>query len=197
MTLIAVITAPQPIMTAMAARAGMPALAAVPDGVLDLLISSATEEIDGPTGWLGRSIGEQVLELRASEFPCGGIRLPLPPIGVVQSVTYSDQNGADVVVAPADYSLCDAVLLPAQSWPYGRNVRIRYGAGYAEVPSRIKVAVQLRVGELASQIGRDGTLKKEVVEGVGSFEFDLGISGARSVTSRAVESLLAGLQVWA
>lgn len=198
MTRIAVITAPQPIMTAEQVRAGMPALAGVADAVLDGLIAAATEELDGPTGWLGRSLGAQVLELRASAFPCGGIRLALPPIGAVDAVTYADASGADVVIAQSEYNLCGDVVLPAHSWPAGGNVRVRYSAGYAAdaLPGRIKIAVQLRVGELNMQMQRDGALKKEVVDGVGSFEYEVGSGGARSATSRAVESLLAGLRVW-
>ena len=40
------------------------------DLVLDAMLDTATALIDGPEGWLGRALGEQVLELRAERFPC-------------------------------------------------------------------------------------------------------------------------------
>ncbi|KRE02592.1 hypothetical protein ASE61_15050 [Bosea sp. Root670] len=196
MARIAVITAPQPVMSAVQVRAGMPALAGVDEGVLDALIAAATEELDGPTGWLGRSIGLQTLELRLGAFPCGPIRLPLPPVIEVVSITYTGSGGSNVVMPTTDYDLVGDCIAPKSGWPAGCYIRVRYKAGYDETPSRIKVAVQLRVGELNGQMVHDGLLKKEVVEGVGSFEYDLGGSSQRSATSRAVEALLAGLRVW-
>lgn len=194
MARIAVIEAPAPIMTPERARAGMPALAGVADATLIALIAAATEELDGPAGWLGRAIGRQTLELRRADFPLGGIRLPLPPIVSVASVICS-VDGADIVLPPESYALQGDCVVPVAGWPAGSYVRIRYVAGYDGIPSRISVAVQLRVGELAMQFGRDASLKKEVVEGVGSFEYDVGGGAQRSATSRAVEALLGGLRV--
>lgn len=194
MARVVVITAPAALMTAVQARAGMPALAEVDAAVLDDLIASAADEIGGPTGWLGRSLGVQTLELRLPSFPCGGIALPLMPIVEMVSVTYADAGG-DVVVPPADYEMRTDSLVPKGGWPSGCNVRIRYKAGYDPVPAIIKTAVKLRVGEIAMQFGRDATLRKVVVEGVGSFEYDVGADAKRSATSRAVEALLSGLRV--
>lgn len=174
----------------------MPGLAGMADDVVDALIAAATEELDGPTGWLGRAIGRQTLELRLLGFPCrGGIMLPLPPVASVVSLTYSNGSGGDVAMPPSDIALETDCLVAPVGWPSGENVRIRYVAGYEAVPSRVKVAVQLRVGELAQQMGRDVTLRKEVVEGIGSFEYDTGSDKQRSATSKAVESLLGGLRV--
>jgi hypothetical protein len=194
MARVVVITVPAPIMTAAQAQAGMPALAGVDEGVLVDLVAAASEEIGGPTGWLGRSLGEQTLELRLPAFPCGGIALPLVPIVEMVSITYTDAGG-DVVMPEADYELRTDRVVPKSGWPSGCNVRIQYKAGYNPVPAIIRTAVKLRVGELAMQFGRDATLKKEVVEGVGSFEYDVGADAKRSVTSRAVEALLGGLRV--
>lgn len=193
---IVVIDAPQPIMTAAEARAGLPALGELSDEVIDVLVAAATEELDGPTGWLGRAIGMQLIELQMPAFPaCGAISLPLPPIVEVESIGYRDSTGAAVELHPSDYWVSASRVCPAAHWPSGRDVRVRYRAGYEDIPSRIKVAVQLRVGEMATQLGRDATLKKEVVEGVGSFEFDVGGNDKPSATSRAVETLLGGLRV--
>ena len=189
-----VITAPAPLMTAVQAQAGMPALADLDSGVLDDLIAAAAEEIGGPTGWLGRSLGVQTLELRLPAFPCGRIALPLVPIVEMVSVTYT-AGGSDVVMPGTDYELRTDCVASKNGWPSGCNVRIQYTAGYNPVPAIIKTAVKLRVGEIAMQFGRDATLKKEVVEGVGSFEYDVSADAKRSATSRAVEALLGGLRV--
>ena len=191
---VVVITPPAAIMTAVQAQAGMPALAGLDSGVLDDLIAAAAEEIGGPTGWLGRSLGTQTLELWLPAFPCGGIALPLMPIVEMVSITYA-AAGSDVVMPGAEYELRTDRVFPKTGWPSGCNVRIRYKAGYDPVPAIIKTAVKLRVGEIAMQFGRDATLKKEVVEGVGSFEYDVGADAKRSATSRAVEALLGGLRV--
>lgn len=194
MARIVVIAAPAALMTSEQAQAGMPALAGLDSGVLDDLIATAAEEIGGPTGWLGRSLGVQTLELRLPAFPCGRVVLPLGPIVEMVSVTYAAAGG-DVVVPGAGYELRGDCLHPKSAWPSGCNVRIRYKAGYDPVPAIIRTAVKLRVGEIAMQFGRDATLKKEVVEGVGSFEYDVGTDAKRSATSRAVEALLGGLRV--
>lgn len=198
---IVVIEGPQPIMTAAEARAGMPALSDIADPVVTAWIAAAAAELDGPTGWLGRALGRQTLELQLPAFPardgCRGLRLPLPPIVEIVSVTYFTGD-ADVVCPGSDFQLHGCELFTGSFrtvWPGGRNVRIRYKAGYDEIPPQVKVAVQLRVGEIAMQFGRDATLKKEVVEGVGSFEYDVGSDAKRSATSRAVEALLGGLRV--
>lgn len=189
-----VITPPSAIMAAGQAQAGMPALAGLDSGVLDDLIAAASEEIGGPTGWLGRSLGIQTLELRLPNFLCRGISLPLPPIVEMVSITYA--GGAGDIVLPSDrYALHADRLVPNGAWPSGCSVRIRYKAGYDPVPAIIRTAVKLRVGEIAMQFGRDAALKKEVVEGVGSFEYDVGSNDSRSATSQAVEALLAGLRV--
>lgn len=191
-----VIEAPEPILTADDVRAGMPALAGLGDDLVDGFIAAATEELDGPDGWLGRAIGLQLIELQMPGFAaCEPIRLPLPPIVEVESIGYRGASGAAVEVEPSDYYVSAGRIFPVSSWPSGRDVRVRYRAGYEEIPNRIKIAIQLRVGEMAVQIGRDGSLKKEVVEGVGSFEYDVGGSVERSATSRAVEALLGGLRV--
>lgn len=191
-----VIEAPEPILTADDVRAGVPALAGLGDDLVDGFIAAATEEIDGPDGWLGRAIGLQLIELQLQSFPhCEPIRLPLPPLVEVESIAYRDASGVTEELPPAAYWVSGGLACPKGSWPSGVDVRVRYRAGYEEIPSRIKAAIQLRVGELAVQIGRDGSLKKEVVEGVGSFEYDVGGASERSATSRAVEALLGGLRV--
>lgn len=201
---VVVITPPDPVLTAAAVRAAIPALAGVADGLLDGLIAAATEEIDGPTGWLGRAIGRQTLELRCSAFPCRGewLRLPFPPFVDVTEIAFTAPDGTDGVVASEVYRSRDGSigLAPGQSWSAVAcepdSVRIRYRAGYAPdgIPAKVKSALALRVSELSHAAAADPALKKEVVEGVGSFEWDRSIE--RPAISRAVEALLSGLKVY-
>lgn len=133
------------------------------DALITALIAAATSWIDGPTGWLGRSIGQQTLELRTDGFRAKPLQLPFGPIISVTSVKYLDGEGAEQTVAGADYEkLSDGrvVLAPNASWPstYSNDeaVRVRYVAGYpnvgdpavSTVPEAIKTAVLLMVGYL-------------------------------------------------
>lgn len=97
-----IVEPPEPLLSAEEARAGMPALAALDDGVLDGLIAAATAELDGPSGWLGRSLGLQVVEWQIDAFPCGllPIALPLAPIVEILAVDYDDADGIDVALDP-------------------------------------------------------------------------------------------------
>lgn len=203
MSRVVVAIAPEPILTASEVKAAIPALVGAGDAVLTGLIAAATQQIDGPSGWLGRAIGMQTLELQRCDFPGGNgwIALPYPPtIGVV-SIAYDDTLGVEQTVDPASYHLRGGALALRTGfrWPstFGdpASVRIRYEAGYAEVPALIKTAVQLMVGSLYNLVRSDGPIKKVVVEGVGSKEYDRVVLD--SVTGRAVDALLATLRVWA
>ena len=120
------------------------------DALISDLIASAVEAVDGPTGWLGRALGQQTLELRASHFPgcgfdplCGfdphwhvdarhrfhphEMRLPCPPVQSIVSIGYVDPTGAAVTLDPTTYALfperdCRYVL-PAYGtpWPIARR----------------------------------------------------------------------------
>jgi uncharacterized phiE125 gp8 family phage protein len=124
------------------------------------------------------SIAPQVLELGISRFPVGcgygsgdqsnsGISLRAAPVLGIESVVYTDSDGADQTMDPAGYILDNysqpAVLYPAQgaSWPTAGNVpnavRIRFAAGYslpsdspqdAPLPKSLRHAMLLVLGHL-------------------------------------------------
>ncbi|WP_131193716.1 head-tail connector protein [Lichenihabitans psoromatis] len=124
------------------------------DDLIETLISSAVENVDGATGWLGRALGLQSLALRASHFPGQGydcargfdahwhssdrrrhhlheIRLPCPPVLSVTSIVYADPNGFLVSYDPALYALLPEIdarfVVPAFGtvWP---QTRVQPGA---------------------------------------------------------------------
>ena len=124
------------------------------DGYLEACIAAATDHIDGKDGWLGRALGTQTSDLVLDEFPCEGIRIPLPPL---QSVTYlryvSPETGLETdLTVNTDYQV-DVYSEPgwimpgANGWPAIMDtinaVRVRFVAGYETVPPAIKQAVML------------------------------------------------------
>ncbi len=122
------------------------------DALLQGYIDAACGWIDGPYGWLGRSIGEQTLELRTNVFASCD-RLPYGPVKTISSVKYVDAQGVEQTVDPAAYDVTGGglYLRPGHSWPAHRGdaegVRIRYEAGEEHVPPQVRQAVLLLVGQ--------------------------------------------------
>lgn len=121
---VSVITPPQPIVSWEQADAHLRLDGDVSaKGYVEDLIAVATAWIDGPDGWLGRALGEQVLEavLPSGAWACDR-RLPLPPLVQILSE------------------------VPAESG----FTTVRYRAGYAAdaVPAPIRHAILLMVGHL-------------------------------------------------
>lgn len=203
MSRVVVAVAPAPVLSLADAKAHLRVAGNGDDDMIEALVAAATNQIDGPAGWLGRAIGAQTLELLRDDFPCaaGWIALPCPPVVALVSVTYEDADGIDRTIPLDSLRLRGGTLALAAgaSWPSTsgaiENVRIRYTAGYTAPPPAILAALKLMTGTLYSFARPDPQLKKEVVEGVGSQEFDL--SGSFDLaTNRAVDSLLAPFRVW-
>lgn len=120
---------------------------------VESLVAAATGWLDGPSGWLGRCIGLQTLELVASAF--GADRLPFPPLVEVTGISYLDTDGAQHEMSSGDWvQLLNGSIVP----PMGQNwlavgsspeaVRVVFQAGYpdGQVPAAIKQAILLIVG---------------------------------------------------
>lgn len=136
------------------------------DALIEDCVKAATEELEGVTGWLGRSLVQQTWRLSLPRFPSGPILLPLPPLQGVSSVTYLDKDGVrqtltDTGASPAgeDYRVVtDAeigyvALAPGKRWPTGTvagdAVQVTFVAGYAspaEVPAPIRRWIAGRLG---------------------------------------------------
>ncbi len=131
------------------------------------LVAAATGHIDGPNGWLGRSIGVQTLEASAPTWCVAeNFRLPYPPLISVEQISYRDANRQTVVVSADAYEVVDGLVeaIGEPAWsgahPARSGMRIRYRAGYAPipasgdtpaidtVPAQIKAAILLMVGDL-------------------------------------------------
>lgn len=119
-------------------------------------VAAASGHIDGVGAYLGRAIGQQVLEVRQAQFPAAAFALPFvySPVRAVVSVKYRAASGVEVTMPEGDYQLEDTVLAPVAplTWPAtdcsAGAVKVRYQAGYEEVPAAIVAAVLLMVGDL-------------------------------------------------
>lgn len=148
--------------------AGCPTTNSTGDALLTTLLAAARSEIDGATGWLGRALITQTWDLVLDAFPdatadnpYAAIRVPLPPLVSVTSITYTDTDGVSQTVSASDYDV-DSTSEPGEirpaygeSWPSTRDVRnavtVRFVAGYgaaASVPEPVKLWLRLRVSTL-------------------------------------------------
>lgn len=138
------------------------------DATIAMYIAAARSYVDGEDGFLGRALVTQTWLLTLDEFPEDEIKIPLPPLQSVVSITYDDPDGNSVAVAPADYYVDVAkepgwvVPISGADWPTPLEainaVRIQFVAGYeapggspedltANIPPAIKQGMLLLIGE--------------------------------------------------
>jgi uncharacterized phiE125 gp8 family phage protein len=151
------------------------------DTLIEQFIDAATGHVDGPRGFLGRALIDQTWDLYLDRFPTREIKIPLPPLIELISVTYDDTGGVATILDPSLYSIDDVSepgwIVPVNSsWPStfdGINaVRIRFRAGYVdnsfspaigEVPADIRSAILLYVGSLYAN-------RETIIVGVSAME---------------------------
>lgn len=175
-------------------------------------IAAVTEEIDGPTGWLGRALGPQTLELRLDCFDGREIDLPCPPVIGDVVVKFLDADLVEQTFADAGFELLARGALRLKnsaSWPAtGRHeeaVRIQYRAGYdgediadggtGAVPTRVKQAIIVMVQDLLATKAENLFLRSEEVEGIGTRQFTVS-EQAGAIIRRTADRLLQGLRVY-
>lgn len=147
-----VITPPEPLVSLEDAKDHLRVTTDDEDTLIEGYIAAASAWIDGPGGWLGRSFGEQTLELRGNVFGACD-RLPYGPVKSIVDIKYVDPQGVEQTLAPATYALADGqlVLTHGAAWPSVRGdaagVRVRYLAGEASIPPQVRQAVLLLVGQ--------------------------------------------------
>lgn len=111
--------------------------------IIDLYIKSARMEAEGRTG---RAFITQSHELILDGFPSGrgAIKIPMPPLQSVESITYVDTNGITQTLDPLAYRVIAEMsptcppgnIIPAYglSWPVTRDdvavVSINFTCGY-------------------------------------------------------------------
>ena len=191
---VVVITPPSPVVTMEQAKAHLRVDGTDDDALIMAYVAAATGHIDGPDGWLGRAIGEQVLEAFVDHLGDVAVCLPYPPIVSVEAVRYLDTAGVLQTLAPDRYELIGNSLVTGYrvAWPVTLDrreaARVRYRAGYAfepeadepvdAVPPAIRAAILLMVGDLWSQ--RETTAAQSAVVPM----------------STSVTNLLAPFRIW-
>lgn len=120
--------------------------------LIETYIAAASAWIDGPSGWLGRTIMSQTLELRCNTFS-GAAVLPYGPATEIVSVKYIPTIGVEETLAPATYEIIAGglALKGGSSWPALRGdaegVRIQYKSGEPTAPASVQQAVLLLIGQ--------------------------------------------------
>ncbi|MEM7619771.1 MAG: head-tail connector protein [Pseudomonadota bacterium] len=142
------------------AKAHLRVLHSDEDTLITSLITAAVSYLDGRHGILGRSLITQSWEYRIHCFPYHQvIKIPLPPLRSVVSVTYIDDNGIEQTLSPSQYVVDTSDLVGKIysaydiTWPTTRDepyaVRIAFTSGFgvaADVPAPIKQALLLLIG---------------------------------------------------
>jgi len=125
------------------------------DALLMSLITTARSYCEHYTR---RALAEQTLEVYLDRFTSADpIELPCPPLQSVAEIGIKDSTGVETILSPSDY-LVDADCEPGRvmpasgtNWPvftpYPTSpVRIRFVAGYADLPVSIRLAMLLLIG---------------------------------------------------
>ncbi len=134
------------------------------------LIETATARLDGPKGFLGRALMTQTWDMVLERFPpCTRIiRLPLPPLRSVISITYLDPDGATQTFSADAYRVVPddqggiIALKPSEAWPSvlcgPGAVTIRFVAGYDAVPAEIRSEITAMAADWFDNRDRVGEL---------------------------------------
>lgn len=146
---------------------------------------SYTDEDDDILDWIksarlkaekhtGRSLGTKTLELISDKFPAVDyIEIPKGPVQSVTSIIYTDKEEAEHTFGSDNYVTNLDIVTPiiklkhGKSWPSDTlyptgAIRIRYVAGYTVIPSDIKSAIKLEVGDF--YINRENVTEKQQYE---------------------------------
>lgn len=135
------------------------------DDWIEVAIDAATRAAESVTGRTFEEV-EATAMVRVS-MPCGRLILPHYPIVGMSSVTV---NGVDVdaELDPATGEVWRIAAGRRVPWLPGYPVEIGYTAGYVVPPADVARAVLLIVVDWYRNRGRDGSIRSEEVDGVGS-----------------------------
>jgi uncharacterized phiE125 gp8 family phage protein len=161
--------APAPVLSLEEARLHLRVSAAVTpmpphpdDPLIRVFVATATGDIDGIDGWLGRALVTQSWRLTLDAFPASAIKLPLPPLQRVEQIAYVAPSGAAMTLPASAYRVLTWDSDPGRvepaygtTWPAVRRqaaaVTIDYTCGFgdpAAVPEPIRSYIRLRLGQL-------------------------------------------------
>ena len=141
------------------------------DSLLLSLISTARAYCEHYTR---RALAVQTLEIYLDRFPGNGpIQLPGPPLRSVTEIGYKDTSGDETILSPSTF-LVDTDCEPGRvlptvgtTWPvftpYPTSpIRVRFVAGYADLPAAIRLAMLLLIGHWYENREATGTAGNEI-----------------------------------
>ena len=121
-----------------------------------------------------RALAEQTLEIYLDRFPGqSAIQMPCPPLRSVTEIGYKDSSGNETIIAPSHY-LTDTDCEPGRvlsaigtTWPVftpfpSSPVRIRFVAGYMDLPAAIRLSMLLLIGHWYENREATGTAGNEI-----------------------------------
>jgi uncharacterized phiE125 gp8 family phage protein len=156
------------------------------DDLIQGYLDASIDALNGPEGWLGRTLRPSIVTARIDNFDDGTIRLPLPPVKSIIAVEVMDTPGKWSVVDDATWSFEDGSMdvISRGGWPRpcvsSRGIRVLYKAGYDVLPAPIRAAVLLMVGDL--YMNRETTVPSS--------------NASKVPMSTTVQNLLRGFQVY-
>jgi uncharacterized phiE125 gp8 family phage protein len=118
------------------------------DSVISAFVTAARQYSET---FLRRQLMPATWRMSLDGFPVGDIKVPLPPLQSVTSITYVDGNGTTQTVAPDTYYVDTASqpgrIAPETCCPTTRNqpgaVTVTFVAGYDSVPETINTAIKM------------------------------------------------------
>lgn len=143
----------------------------VEDNLLMSLITTARAYCEQYTR---RALSEQTLEIYLDRFPIqGSIILPCPPLRSVTEIGYKDGSGNETILQTSNTVVdtdCEpGRVMPAfgSTWPVftpfpSSPIRIRFVAGYEDLPAAIRLAMLLLVGHWYENREATGTASIEI-----------------------------------
>lgn len=128
--------------------------------LINAYVDSATDYLDGYGGILCRCLITQSWELSLDGFPAF-IKLPLPPVQSITSITYDHPSGSSIILPESEYLLIGAgsdhaFVSPARgtSWPSAAPgpdaVRVEFVTGYGDDPEDVPAQIRAAILEMVA-----------------------------------------------
>lgn len=120
-----------------------------------LMIAAATDHVEK---YCNTPLALRTVEIKCDSF-ADMARLPVSPVGSIESISYVDAGGsaqtvpADAYELRADGLQAAVVLRGEQSWPTvqtGSRITVTAKVGYSVIPPAIKHAILLYIGDAYS-----------------------------------------------
>ncbi|MBS7696265.1 hypothetical protein [Chelatococcus sp. YT9] len=170
------------------------------DDTLELMMKAARGHVER---YCSIYVPSQTVVVKCDRF-CDFARVPVAPVQSVETITYVDTTGDDQVLDDEAFELrndgmtVSIVPAPGTRWPAiqpGSRIIVRAVVGFETVPAELLSAMLLHVRSQYGMTGSDVNLKKKVVDGIGSREWDM-TGAVDAITRQAVANFLEPFRCW-